>query len=104
MHKLNAVRQAIVDVGTTVIDLPTYSPELNPIEMVWADMNGEVAGAFERHIRSWVVVQREVTSRPSSAGAAPATCVAGWTVDCTRSATSTSSLRVSASSSRLSNR
>ncbi|MDB5213774.1 MAG: superfamily endonuclease [Myxococcaceae bacterium] len=37
-HKMNALRQAIVDGGASVIDLPTYSPELDPIEMLWADM------------------------------------------------------------------
>jgi transposase len=42
MHKMNAVRQAIVDVGATVIYLPTYSPELNPIEMLWADMKRDL--------------------------------------------------------------
>jgi transposase len=42
MHKTDAVRQAIVDVGATVIYLPTYSPELNPIEMLWADMKRDL--------------------------------------------------------------
>ena len=42
MHKMNAVRQAIVDVGASVIYLPTYSPELNPIEMLWADMKRDL--------------------------------------------------------------
>ena len=45
MHKMNAVRQAIVDVGATVIYLPTYSPELNPIEMLWADMKATSAAS-----------------------------------------------------------
>lgn len=37
-HKMKVVRRAIEDVGATPIYLPTYSPELNPIEMWWADM------------------------------------------------------------------
>ena len=37
-HKMKMVRKAIESVGATPIYLPTYSPELNPIEMWWADM------------------------------------------------------------------
>lgn len=37
-HKMKVVRDAIEAVGATPIYLPTYSPELNPIELWWADM------------------------------------------------------------------
>jgi transposase len=37
-HKMRAVQDAIRAVGATPIYLPTYSPELNPIERLWADM------------------------------------------------------------------
>jgi transposase len=37
-HKMQAVRDAIEAAGATPIYLPTYSPELNPIELWWADM------------------------------------------------------------------
>lgn len=37
-HKMSAVRQLISAAGATPVYLPTYSPELNPIEMWWADM------------------------------------------------------------------
>jgi transposase len=37
-HKMKVIREAIEAVGATPIYLPTYSPELNPIEMWWADM------------------------------------------------------------------
>ena len=37
-HKMKVVRAAIEAAGATPIYLPTYSPELNPIEMWWADM------------------------------------------------------------------
>jgi len=37
-HKMKVVREAIEAAGATPIYLPTYSPELNPIEMWWADM------------------------------------------------------------------
>ncbi|WP_075097469.1 IS630 family transposase [Sandaracinus amylolyticus] len=34
-HKMVAVRAAIEAVGATPVYLPTYSPELNPIELLW---------------------------------------------------------------------
>jgi transposase len=42
-HKMVAVRDAICAAGATPIYLPTYSPELNPIELWWADI--------KRHLR-----------------------------------------------------
>jgi transposase len=38
MHKMLAVRSAIEAAGATPVYLPTYSPELNPIELLWADL------------------------------------------------------------------
>jgi transposase len=38
IHKMLAVRQAIEAAGATPVYLPTYSPELNPIELLWADL------------------------------------------------------------------
>jgi transposase len=38
MHKMAAVRAAITAAGATPVYLPTYSPELNPIELLWADL------------------------------------------------------------------
>ena len=37
-YKMLAVRSAIEAAGGTPIYLPTYSPELNPIELLWADL------------------------------------------------------------------
>jgi transposase len=37
IHKMAVVREAIRDAGAFPIYLPTYSPELNPIERLWAD-------------------------------------------------------------------
>lgn len=42
MHKMKAVRQAIVAAGATPVYLPTYSPELNPIELWWADLKRQL--------------------------------------------------------------
>ena len=41
-HKMRVVRQAIESVGATALYLPTYSPELNPIERLWADMKRQL--------------------------------------------------------------
>jgi transposase len=37
-----AVREAIESAGVTLCFLPTYSPELNPIELWWADLKREL--------------------------------------------------------------
>jgi transposase len=38
IHRMTTVRDAIESVGARVIFLPTYSPELNPIELLWGDI------------------------------------------------------------------
>jgi transposase len=38
IHKMRAVRSAIEAAGAIPVYLPTYSPELNPIELLWADL------------------------------------------------------------------
>lgn len=38
IHKMTMVREAVLDAGAIPLYLPTYSPELNPIERLWADM------------------------------------------------------------------
>ena len=42
MHKMLAVRRAISAAGASFVYLPTYSPELNPIELWWGDMKREL--------------------------------------------------------------
>lgn len=41
-HKMQMVREAILDAGGIPVYLPTYSPELNPIERLWADMKRQL--------------------------------------------------------------
>ncbi len=41
-HKMVAVRRAIEEAGALPIYLPTYSPELNPIELLWSDLKREL--------------------------------------------------------------
>jgi transposase len=42
IHKMLGVRRAIEQVGATPIYLPTYSPELNPIEPLWCDLKRDL--------------------------------------------------------------
>jgi transposase len=42
IHKMLVVREAILDAGGFPVYLPTYSPELNPIERLWADMKRQL--------------------------------------------------------------
>lgn len=72
MHKSLATRRLIEAAGATPVYLPTYSPELNPIELLWAhlkralrtlahDDQDSLCGAVRRlrrrvplsHIRGW---------------------------------------------------
>lgn len=38
IHKMVAVKRAIEAAGATPVYLPVYSPELNPIELLWCDL------------------------------------------------------------------
>src|ERR1700712_5550732 len=40
VHKAAGVRQALEAAGITLLFLPAYSPDLNPIEMVFAKVKG----------------------------------------------------------------
>lgn len=42
MHKSLATRRLIEAAGATPIYLPTYSPELNPIELLWAHLKRQL--------------------------------------------------------------
>jgi len=42
IHKMRAVRDAIERAGATPVYLPTYSPELNPIELWWNDLKRQL--------------------------------------------------------------
>ena len=57
-HKMLRVRQLIEATGAAAVYLPTYSPELNPIELWWAHLKRELRrlaideqGALARAIR-----------------------------------------------------
>ena len=41
-HKVNGVVEPIIAAGASVIYLPPYSPDLNPIEMMWSKMKAHL--------------------------------------------------------------
>ena len=47
-HKVTGVRQAIEAVGATLIYLPPYSPDLNPIEQLFAKLKALLRKAAAR--------------------------------------------------------
>jgi transposase len=47
-HKGKAVRRAVRDVGARLLFLPKYSPDLNPIEQLFAKLKGFVRKAEPR--------------------------------------------------------
>lgn len=71
-HKMKVVREAIESVGATPLYLPTYSPELNPIELWWGDI--------KRHLRRLRIdAQAELEAAVRSLRAAlPHSKIAAW--------------------------
>jgi transposase len=51
-HKGKAVRRAIRSVGAKLLFLPKYSPDLNPIEQVFAKLKGLLRKADERTVKA----------------------------------------------------
>ena len=49
-HKVVGVRAAIEEVGARVVYLPPYSPDLNPIELVFSKFKYLVRSAAERTV------------------------------------------------------
>ena len=49
-HKIDGVRQAIEDRGARLLYLPPYSPDFNPIEMVFAKLRALLRKAAERTV------------------------------------------------------
>lgn len=49
-HKVDGVREAIETVGATVLYLPPYSPDLNPIEQAFSKLKALLRKAAERTV------------------------------------------------------
>jgi transposase len=52
VHKVAGVRRAIEDAGARLIYLPPYSPDLNPIEMMFSKLKSLLRKAKERTMRA----------------------------------------------------
>lgn len=51
-HKVAGIRQAIEATGASLLYLPPYSPDLNPIEMLFAKLKALLRKAAERSIEA----------------------------------------------------
>lgn len=47
-HTAQATKQKAIELGITLVFLPPYSPDLNPIEQIWRCLRREVSTAFFR--------------------------------------------------------
>lgn len=58
-HKVAGVREIIEAVGATILYLPPYSPDLNPIEQVFSKLKALLRKAAERSIEKlWQTIGR----------------------------------------------
>jgi transposase len=72
IHKMLSVRSAIESAGAHPVYLPTYSPELNPIELLWADLKRSLrALAIDDQVRLRHALRRLRRRVPTSK-------IAGW--------------------------
>ena len=58
-HKVGGVREAIKQVGATLLYLPPYSPDLNPIELAFSKLKRLLRDAAERTVEAlWQTIGR----------------------------------------------
>jgi transposase len=62
-HKVSAVRERIEATGATLLYLPPYSPDLNPIEKCWAQVKPHLRAA---KARSLLALEQAVTTALSA--------------------------------------
>lgn len=65
-HKVAGVREAIEAVRARLVYLPPYSPDLNPIERVFAKFNWLVKSVSARTVEAGPVVALRKCARPLS--------------------------------------
>jgi transposase len=62
-HKVKGVREAIEAVGATVLYLPPYSPDFNPIEKLFSKLKALLRKAAKRSLRTlWQEIGRLLNS------------------------------------------
>ena len=60
-HKVSGIRKAIEDVGATLLYLPPYSPDFNPIEMAFSKLKAILRKAAARTIPElWDVIGQAI--------------------------------------------
>ena len=65
-HKVSGVRQAIEAAGAVLLYLPPYSPDLNPIEQLFAKLKALLRKAAERTIEAlWATIGRLLDNLPA---------------------------------------
>ena len=62
-HKVDGIRQAIEAVGATVRYLPPYSPDLNPIEQVFAKLKARLRAAAARSLDALIAAIADALRR-----------------------------------------
>jgi len=72
IHKMRLVRAVIEAAGATPIYLPTYSPELNPIELLWADLKRSLRCLAVDDVEKLRMAVRRLRGR------VPTKKIAGW--------------------------
>jgi transposase len=64
-HKVDGVRQALARAGASILYLPPYSPDLNPIELLFAKLKAMLRKAAARtRDELWATIGRLLTSIP----------------------------------------
>lgn len=71
-HKAAGVREAIEAAGAVVLYLPPYSPDMNPIELWWADVKRELRKVGARGTQNLQRAVRRIRS------ATPLRRIEGW--------------------------
>jgi transposase len=65
-HKVAGVRQAIEAAGAVLLYLPPYSPDLNPIEQLFAKLKALLRKAAQRTIQAlWAAIGRLLDDLPA---------------------------------------
>ena len=66
-HKVTGVRQAIEDADASLLYLPPYSPDFNPIEMAFSKLKARLRKAAARTIPElWDVIAQAIDQFPES--------------------------------------
>jgi transposase len=52
-HQISGVEEAIEKMGATLIYLPPYSPDLNPIELMWSKIKGYLRITSARDLKKF---------------------------------------------------